>query len=149
MGLTCASGLLALVVAGCGAAPTVQGPPVTSPTAAPTTASPTAGSPGTEAGVPDAAQSLTELGFEHAPPLQVWVPAGAVIAQRIDQPNVVTIVFSRPAGPELAAFYRTTLPLGGWSVSADANDSLVFGTQGWDGAFTASAQVSGLTLRRL
>lgn len=79
----------------------------------------------------------------------MWVPEGASVAQRIDQPNVVTLVFSAPRGAELAAFYRQTLPAGGWVVTADANDSLVFQAPGWEGAFTASTQVSGLTLRRV
>ena len=92
--------------------------------------------------------SLTSLGFRNGPTAEVFVPKGAEISYRVDQPNVVTVIFAEPDGAELVRFYSASLPARGFVVTGFSADSLTFSRPGWEGSFTSTSDVSGLTLRR-
>ncbi|NLE98906.1 MAG: hypothetical protein GX596_13100 [Propionibacterium sp.] len=104
----------------------------------------------TPATQPAVAPSVPEdgiaLNMEFAP-AGLSVPSGAMVVEEIDQVNNITIVFSAPTGAELAAYYRRTLPELGFTITADANNSLLFEDAQWTGGFTASGAYSALTLR--
>lgn len=93
--------------------------------------------------IPDGGEIVeTEFG-----PAGLSMPEGAIVVERIDQVNNVTLVFSAPTGAELAAYYRKALPELGFGITEDANNSLLFGNEEWTGGFTASGSHSALTLR--
>lgn len=102
----------------------------------------------TSTALPQGAVSLATLGFVNGPKADVFVPDGAEISYRIDQPNVVTMIFSAPSGGELVAFYSASLPARGFVVTGSSEDSLTFTRPGWEGSFTSTAEVSGFTLRK-
>lgn len=121
-----------LALAGCsGAAPATQDstPPVVS------------------SAVPPGGQPLGQLGIEHGPFLTL--PVGIRPTRTIDQPNVVTILVSTADGAKVIAHLKANLAKQGWTVTAESDDSLIFTTQGWEGAFTMSDDLAGLTLRRV
>ena len=99
--------------------------------------------------LPGGAVSLTSLGFRHGPIADVFVPKGAEISYRVDQPNVVTVIFAEPDGAELVRFYSASLPARGFVITGFSEDSLTFSRPGWEGSFTSTREVSGLTLRRV
>lgn len=92
--------------------------------------------------------ALASLGFVNGP-AGFSVPTGVAITERVDQPNVVTLVMTAPAGEAIASYLRKHLPSMGFTVTGDANASLTFGDGAWDGAFTSANGVSGLTLRKV
>lgn len=118
-----------LVLAGCAA-----GSPVASPTSE------------TTAAVPDNGIELSELGFKNAPD-GFSIPEGTRISRAIDQTNAIVLVITEPSADELISYLRTTLPDQGFVITADGNDSLLFEKPGIAGAFTATDDVVGLTLR--
>lgn len=89
---------------------------------------------------------LSDLGFTNAPP-GFSLPAGAAVEQRIDSPNNVTVMLTSPGAPEIIAYLRRELPAMGFTVTADANGSLLFESAGHDGAFTATGDLAALSLR--
>lgn len=93
--------------------------------------------------------SLAALGFENGPVDRVFVPFGAQVSSRVDQPNNVTIVMIFPPATELAAFYRRTATGAGFALTGDdaATATLTFAGFGWTGTFTGDAQASALLLR--
>lgn len=126
------TGLLALLVlTGCSAAPLPQPEPspLVSISAAP------------EDGV-----LLSALGFEHAP-AGLSIPRGSIVAERTDNANNITVVFSSPTGVEIASYLRRSLPELGFVITADKDNSLLFEGGPYQGAFTASGPLSALTLR--
>lgn len=93
--------------------------------------------------VPEGGRLLdTEFG-----PVGLSVPVDASIVEQIDQVNNITLVFDAPDGKELADYYRAALPRMGFTITADANDSLLFEDEDWTGGFTAAEGHSALTLR--
>ncbi|MFT8395711.1 hypothetical protein [Propionibacterium sp.] len=92
--------------------------------------------------------SLASLGFLHAPE-NFSVPGGLYLQQTVDQSNVVTLVVPEEQGAELLNHLEATLPTEGFTITARSADSLIFSAPGWQGAFTMSDQVAGLTLRRV
>lgn len=96
---------------------------------------------------PDGVTTLAALGFTQGPAAQVPIPAEPTITQRVDQPNVVSASFSAPAGERFGEVLRQELPEAGWTITVDANGSLLFDRPGWDGAFTVAERVSALTVR--
>lgn len=96
--------------------------------------------------VPDDGVLLGDLGFRHAPE-GVSIPRGAVVTERIDQTNNVTLVMTAPSGTELAGYLRGSLPDQGFEITADGNNSLLFTRGRWVGAFTTQDGYSALTLR--
>lgn len=89
---------------------------------------------------------LSSLGYRFAPK-DFSVPASSVITERVDQENTVVAVFTSPTGLEIAAYLRETLPSQGWSITADANNSLLFERGEAHGAFTVTGAFAGLSLR--
>lgn len=98
--------------------------------------------------VPSGGTSLRQLGFANGP-AGFSIPAEVLVAERVDQPNVVTLVLKAPSSSRIAAYLRANLPAMGFEVVGDKDDSLVFRDATYDGAFTAANDVSGLTLRRV
>lgn len=90
--------------------------------------------------------TLAELGFRNGPVDRVPLPAGVRLAERIDQPNVVTIVITAPPGEEFIAFLADRLPEAGFEVRAASASGIVFSGFGWDGGATAG-EATALTLR--
>lgn len=121
-----------LAVAGCSTAPT--------PTPAP---SMTVSAP---AEAPADGVLLSDLGFVNAPP-GFSIPRGADIEQEVDSANNVTVVLAAPAGDEVADYLRRNLPAMGFTITADANGSLLFESAVHDGAFTVTGELSALSLR--
>lgn len=122
--------LAALALVGCSVPP----PVAPSPPALTVTAEPADGQP------------LSELGFTHAPP-GFAVPRGAAISDLVDSANNITVVMTAPAALEVAEFYRRSLPGLGFTITADAGNSLLFEGGGYEGAFTVSDGYSAVTLR--
>lgn len=132
-----ALGTLTLVLlAGCSAAPEPQPDPV------PTTPGPAAAS--ARPGV-----TLRSLGLTHGPVDAVTLPPSVSVLERIDQENVITLVLAPDDGLPAAEHLVATLPAAGFQVTGSVPGSLTFTSPQWDGAFTTSPEVSGLTLRRL
>lgn len=131
-----AAGALVLGLAACGAEE--QPVPTIERSASPTSTA-----------LPDGAVSLTTLGFRNGPTQEVFVPKSAELSYRVDQPNVVTLIFAQPSGPKLVEFYSISLPARGFTVTGFSADSLTFTRPGWEGSFTSTDEVSGLTLRRV
>lgn len=121
-----------LAVAGCSSAPM--------PTPAPTM---TVSAP---AEAPADGVLLSDLGFVNAPE-GFSIPRGADIEQEVDSANNVTVVLAAPAGDEVADYLRRNLPAMGFTITADANGSLLFESALHDGAFTVTGELSALSLR--
>lgn len=96
--------------------------------------------------VPDDAVAFATLGFQFAPE-DLHAPSGSVITERVDQVNNIVAVFTAPSGLDLAAFYRSTLPEQGWTITADGNNSLLFERGELHGAFTVTGALAALTIR--
>lgn len=131
--------LLVVALAGCSAAGTGPDTSASSPSPAPT---PTISRPSD--GV-----SLSALGYENGPVDRVFVPVGAQLSARVDQPNNVTVVLVAPPAADLVAFYRRTAQANGFTVTADdpATTTLTFRGFGWTGTFTGDSRASALLLR--
>ena len=132
---------LTVALGGCaaGSVPDVPLPGPSSPRA----------SPGPTVSTPSDGVSLAALGFENGPVDRVFVPFGAQVSARVDQPNNVTVVLTSPSATELVAFYRRTAPGNGFALTGDdaATATLTFAGFGWTGTFTGDAQASALLLR--
>lgn len=125
-------------LAGCGA----PGSPVGS--GSPTAASSAPVPAGSSAAA--GAVTLRALGIANGPD-GFPVPEGLIVSEHVDNPNNVTLVIDAFQGESTYQFLRSRLPAAGYSISADANQSLVFSGKGWQGAFTVSGEVAALTLR--
>lgn len=128
---------LAVALTGCAAGSVPDVPSPGPPSPAPTVSTPSDG------------VSLAALGFENGPVDRVFVPFGAQVSARVDQPNNVTVVMTAPGATELSAFYRRTASGNGFALTADdaATTTLTFAGFGWTGTFTGDAQASALLLR--
>lgn len=124
----------AVVLSGCGAADAQTSPSSPASSSSPQPA-------------PDGA-TLRSLGLSHAP-ATITVPREATITRRIDQPNVVTVLFAGGDAKPVLAHLTKNLPGEGFTITHSGGDSLIFTAPGWEGAYTASADLSGLTLRRV
>lgn len=125
-----------VVVSGCGAAPASEGP---------TTRPSGSTAPSTAAQPPGL--TLAEAGYVHAPE-GFSIPGEVSITRRVDQPTVVTALFSAEDGAVVLDHLTRHLPAMGFSIDSQGGDSLLFSNDHWDGAFTLSPEISGLTLRR-
>ena len=90
--------------------------------------------------------TLTQLGFRNGP-AEFWLPSGVVIRDRVDLEANITVTITSPGGAELAAWLRRNLPVAGFEITADGQDSLLFRRGQWQGAFTLTAALSALSLR--
>ncbi len=120
--------------------------PEPSPTAISSTADP---SPTVTPSIPANGVTLRELGFSNGPVEEFSIPTGAVVTDRVDQPNVVTIVMSAPPVAALADYYRRALPAAGFTITADdpTTHTLTFAGQGWTGVLTGSDDATAVSLR--
>lgn len=116
-----------------------------SPAAPPSaSASPTVPYPST---APTGTQTMSDLGWTHAPARRIVLPLGANIDVRVDQPNVITAV-GNPAMSQLVLTTLTdTLPSYGWTITASGGGSLLFTDGSYDGAFTSDSTTWALTVR--
>ncbi|MGA4508332.1 hypothetical protein ACQB6R_10470 [Propionibacteriaceae bacterium G1746] len=131
MGAVAMVALSGLVLSGCAAADSQA----TSSTHAVATSAPAGG------------QLLRERGIVHGP-AGFSLPARVTPTRVIDQPNVVTLVF-RPDDAQAVLDWLLTHGAGmGIQGVETGNGSMVFTVQGWDGGFTTSTEIAGLTLRR-
>ena len=129
---------VALLLTGCSAGGSFPEPsPSSSPAPTPAVSSPAD------------AVSLSALGFTNGPVDRVFVPIGAQVSSRVDQPDNVAVVLTAPSVTELAAFYRRTSVANGFALTGDdsARTTLTFAGFGWTGTFTGDAQASALLLR--
>lgn len=115
-------------------------------TAGPLPPEPTA--PASSVSIPSGGRTLRELGFRNGPIDRLSAPADAMLHLRVDQPNVVTLVFSQPAAPALLTYYRAALPAAGFTIGADGGGGLRFSDAQWDGSFASGTDLAGLTLRK-
>lgn len=129
--------LVALTLAGCGAAPRPDTPVPPSPTATAPVSTPSDG------------VSLSALGFTYGPVDRVFAPIGAQVSSRVDQPDNVALVLTSPSAADLLAFYRRTAGTNGFRITADdpATSTLTFTGFGWSGTFTGDERASALLLR--
>lgn len=123
----------AVLLAGCSAAPAPEPTPTSGSAAA-------SARPGV---------TLRSLGLTHGPVDDVTLPSSVSVLERIDQENVITLVLAPDDGLPSAEHLVATLPAAGFEVTASVPGSLTFTGPEWDGAFTTSPEVSGLTLRRI
>jgi hypothetical protein len=98
---------------------------------------------------PAGGRTLRELGFVHGPIDVFSVPLSAVTTARVDQPNVVSLVFAQPSPTEVGDYLRAALPPAGFEITADSADQTTFSFagHGWSGSFTASADTSAVVMR--
>lgn len=108
------------------------------------TATPTSTS--TQATIPSDGVTLRSLGFSHGPNTQFSIPQGSVLTTRIDQANVVTLVFAEPSGQTLRDYFVRALPDAGFTIDSVADDALVFSGHGWNGSFITGSP-SAVSLR--
>ncbi|MGI3781818.1 MAG: hypothetical protein ACRYG2_13680 [Janthinobacterium lividum] len=129
--------VLGVTSTGCGAASVPETPAASSPAPTPTVSAPADG------------VSLAALGFDNGPVDRVFVPVGAQLESRVDQPNNVTLVLAAPPAAVLTDFYRRTATGNGFTVTADdpAATTLTFSGFGWTGTFTGDSRASALLLR--
>ncbi len=92
--------------------------------------------------------ALSDMGFQNAP-VGFTLPGGISITRRVDQPNVVTALFSAEDGRAVLEHLTRHLPAMGFTIDRTGGDSLMFHNNQWDGAFTISPEISGFTLRRV
>lgn len=123
---------LAVLPAGCSAGTTTPSPTVTQSVAP---------------SIPADGVTLKALGFQHGPLETFSIPTTSVLVTRIDQINVVTLIFDRPDSAELMQYFATALPAAGFTITAQADDALTFEDAGWTGSFITGDQ-SAVTLRR-
>lgn len=95
------------------------------------------------------AVTLRMLGFTNGPLDEFSIPMAAVVTDRVDQPNAVTLVMSAPSSSELASYFRHALPAAGFRITADdpATDTLTFDGNGWTGVLTGSDGTTAVALR--
>lgn len=119
-------------------------------TQASTTAEPpSTGSSSTDSsGSTVAGVTLASLGFQNGPE-GFLVPQGLTFSQRVDQENVVTLIVPVRQGQGLLDFLNDNLGAQGYQIEGSSDDSLVFSSPDWEGAFTMSDEQAGLTLRAL
>jgi hypothetical protein len=122
--------MMALTLAGCGAAPQQAVP---SPT--PSIATPSQG------------QSLADLGWTNSVAELIWLPPGIQFIRQADQPNALIVTGSVSQGSTVQAYLRQTLEPLGWTITADAPGALMFEQGRWQGAYAEGLTTWGLTVR--
>lgn len=108
---------------------------------------PTSPVPVASATIPADGIDLRALGFLNGPRTQFSIPRDSVLTMRIDQENVVTMIFADPSGEALRAYFVRALPAAGFTIDGTSVDALTFTGNGWSGSFVAGKE-SAVTLRR-
>lgn len=129
---------VAPVLAACGAAPASNTNPSVNPTQS-TDSSPTS------AVLPGS--TLAAMGLTHGP-ATVTLPADLAAVRVIDQPNVVTVLVRAHDATRVHGHLEQTLPQAGFTIDASSADSLLFHDDVWNGAWTSSEELAGVTFRR-
>lgn len=96
--------------------------------------------------VPADGIKLTDRGYKNGPP-SFSLPADAAVIDRVDQPNVTTMVFSDRDAARVLQYLRKNLVGMGFRIDADRNDSIIFSNSQYRGAFTSAGGIAGLTIR--
>jgi hypothetical protein len=130
-----------LGVISCGAAlPTETGsnPPSVSPAR-----------PSVPVSIPTDGVALVAFGYTNGPVAQFSLPRTSSLVSKVDQPNNVAAVLSRPAPAEVADYLRRALPASGFTINKDdrATVTMTFDGYGWTGSFTGNAGTSAVLLR--
>lgn len=97
--------------------------------------------------MPSGAKTLRQLGINNGP-ADFSLPADISISGVVDRSSVVTLIIAAPEATTIASYLRSHLPQMGFTITGDADTSLVFHNQHYNGAFTSANGVNGLTLRR-
>ncbi|MGJ6981375.1 hypothetical protein ACSDQ9_12730 [Aestuariimicrobium soli] len=133
------AGLGALSACGAPALNPEPSPTTTTTTSTGTTAAATASAP--------AGTTLRAMGLVNGP-ADVTLPTDLTPVRVIDQPNVVTLIVRAADASRVQTHLEATLPAAGFTVDASSQDSLLFHDSVWDGAWTSSDELAGLTFRR-
>ena len=121
---------VALPLAGCSASEEpVEGPPV-------------AGEP------PSGGRLLRDMGVQHGPP-GFALPTDVQPHTTTDSPNVVTFTFEVADGEPIQDFLTRHATHMGLTDIRSTTGSMTFRTGSWDGGFTTSDRLVGLTLRKV
>ncbi len=96
---------------------------------------------------PTDAVALSAYAISHGPAV-FGLPAGLTVVQKVDQPNVVTLVLTAESSKNLESWLVKNLPTMGYRIDGSGGDSVVFTGVEWSGAYTRTDSVAGLTLRR-
>lgn len=142
-------GILAVaVMTACGAAPG-PGEPSTTGTPTPSASSEPSATVTESPSAPAAGLTLRELGFENGPLDEFTLPSDLVISTRVDQPNLVTMIVSRPSPQTIEDYLRSTLPDAGFTIDARSatGGAMTFEGNGWSGGFTGTDATSAIVLR--
>jgi hypothetical protein len=126
--------LFSALLAGCSAGAPVPEPP------------PSSASSTTSISTPTNAKPLADFGYQYGPK-DFYLPQSVQIAYQVDQENVVTALFAPDFSAELHSFLTENLAAMGYEIIASSPNSLLFQSPEWEGSFTASTDLSALTLR--
>jgi hypothetical protein len=105
--------------------------------------------PTVQVSIPADGVALAAFGYTNGPVAQFSLPRTSFLVSKVDQPNNVAAVLSRPAPGEVAEYLRRALPATGFTISQDdrATVTMTFDGYGWAGSFTANAGTSAVLLR--
>ncbi|MDO5286107.1 MAG: hypothetical protein Q4G45_04715 [Actinomycetia bacterium] len=96
---------------------------------------------------PPGTASLADLGWRNGPASRVLLPSGVSLSRRVDQPNVVSAFGYGSEHQQVRTVLAEQLPRRGWRVTGSGPDALVFEDDQYQGTYTASERVWGLTIR--
>jgi hypothetical protein len=101
--------------------------------------------------IPADGVTLAALGYKFGPTAELSLPRSSNITAVVDQANNVTAVLSSPPAAELAGYLRRNLPLAGFTITGDneqtAQPAITFTGHGWSGSFTGDARACAVLLR--
>ena len=105
--------------------------------------------PTVQVSIPGDGAPLAAFGYTNGPVAQFSLPKTSSLVSKVDQPNNVAAVLSRPAPAEVADYLRRALPATGFTINTDdrAAVTMTFDGYGWTGSFTANAGTSAVLLR--
>jgi len=105
--------------------------------------------PSLQISIPADGVALAAFGYTNGPVVQFSLPKTSSLVSKVDQPNNVAAVLSRPPPAEVADYLRRALPATGFTIDQDdrATVTMTFDGYGWTGSFTANAGTSAVLLR--
>ena len=109
----------------------------------------TPGGPSVQLSIPGDGIPLTAFGYTNGPVAEFSLPRTSYLVTKVDQPNNVAAVLSRPSPAEVAEYLRRALPATGFTINQDdrATVTMTFDGYGWTGSFTGNAGTSAVLLR--